>query len=66
MKALIIYYTITGHTRDAAEEIAAGMKENHVTAVIKSDQEVDPKEIQKYDLVLVGSPCHAGHGLMPV
>ncbi|MCX5859349.1 MAG: flavodoxin domain-containing protein [Proteobacteria bacterium] len=60
MKAIIIYYTKTGHTLDAARDIAAGMEKNKVTPEIKNSKEIKYGELAGYDLILVGSPCHEG------
>ena len=60
MKAIIIYYTRTGHTLDAARDIAEGMKTNKVVPEIRNFIEIKYKDLADYDLVLVGSPCHAG------
>jgi flavodoxin len=59
-KAMIIYYTKTGHTLDAAKDIAAGMKENNIIADIKDVKDVKINDLTHYDLILVRSPCHAG------
>ena len=59
-KAIIIYYSKTGHTLDAAKDIAIGMKENNFVAEIKDVKEVKAADLAPYDLILVGSPCHAG------
>jgi menaquinone-dependent protoporphyrinogen IX oxidase len=60
MKAIIIYYTKTGHTQDAAGDIAAGMAKSQVTPEIKNCREIKYRNLADYDLILVGSPCHAG------
>jgi flavodoxin len=63
LKTIIIYYTKTGHTLDAARDIAVGMKEYNVTPDIKDVKDIKYPELANYDLVLVGSPCHTG--IMP-
>jgi menaquinone-dependent protoporphyrinogen IX oxidase len=60
LKTIIIYYSKTGHTLDAARDIAVGMKENNVTPDIKDVKDIKYPELANYDLVLVGSPCHTG------
>ncbi|MCX5868055.1 MAG: flavodoxin domain-containing protein [Proteobacteria bacterium] len=60
MKTLIIYYSKTGHTLDAARDIAEGMKENQVIPEIRNYIEMKYRDLGNYDLILVGSPCHAG------
>jgi flavodoxin len=58
-RALIIYYTRTGHTREAAEHIAKGLQIHNVNVTLCEVQKVDPTLIKGYDIVLVGSPTHA-------
>lgn len=60
LKTIIIYYTKTGHTLDAARDIAVGMKENNVTPDIKDVNDIKYPDLANYDLVVVGSPCHTG------
>jgi flavodoxin len=60
MKTLIIYYSKTGHTLDAARDIAEGMKENQVIPEIRNYIEMKYRDLGNYDLILIGSPCHAG------
>jgi flavodoxin len=60
MKALVVYWTHTGHTRRAAEDLAAGLRSAGVDvdlADLRAGNVPDPAE---YELLAVGSPCHAG------
>ena len=59
-RALIVYYTKTGHTRQAAEDIAAGLAEAGVEVEVKPVTEVSAEDVAGCDLVVVGSPCRAG------
>lgn len=59
-QTLIVYHTKTGHTRRAGEDIAAGLREAGVEVEVKPVVEVSAEELAGYDLVVVGSPCHAG------
>lgn len=60
MNALIVYYTLSGHTRRAAQDIADGLKSEGVSARLQSAGETDFQGLADVALVIVGSPCHAG------
>ncbi len=55
MKALIVYDTKFGHT----EEIARAIGEA-IGGRVLPVEEVDPADLQEYDLVMLGSPTHGG------
>lgn len=60
MKALIIYDTLYGNTKQIAEAIADGLREQYdVQTIAASDTPPSPDEL---DLVLLGGPTHR-HGL---
>ncbi len=60
MEALIIYHTITGHTRRAAEDVAEGLAGESVSAQLISAGEMAQWDVVGKAIVVVGSPCHAG------
>ena len=60
MNALIIYHTITGHTRRAAEDVAEGLGGEGVTARLLPASEMPQWDVAGQAIVVVGSPCHAG------
>jgi flavorubredoxin len=60
MNALIVYHTVTGHTKRAAEDIADGLRREGVSARLQAAGEVAAWDVADVALVLVGSPCHAG------
>jgi flavodoxin len=60
MKALIIYHTNTGHTRRAAEDIADGLKDEGLEVSVKAASESAGWDVADQDVIIVGSPCHAG------
>jgi flavodoxin len=60
MNALIVYHTVTGHTRRAAEDIADGLRREGVSAHLQAADEMATWNVADVALVLVGSPCHAG------
>ncbi len=59
-KALVLFFTKTGHTRRAAEEVAAGLESAGISTTVKGFAETDPDEIKGFNLLAVGSPTHAG------
>jgi flavodoxin len=57
-KALLIYYTISGHTKKGAENIREGMRNKGIEVTIKSVVEFSPKDVESYEIVVFGSPTH--------
>lgn len=55
-KALVTYYSKTGHTASAAEAIARGLESKRVEATVKPVSEVDPSELSGYSAIALGSP----------
>ena len=60
MRAIVIHWSKTGHTRRAAEDVAAGLRESGATAELLDLQHAEAPDLTPYDIVVVGSPCHAG------
>ncbi len=60
MNALVVYHTVTGHTRRAAEDIAEGLRAEGVEARLQSAGEMTAWDVADEQIVVVGSPCHAG------
>ena len=60
MKALIIYHTKTGHTLQAAEDIAEGLRARKVDVNIQPANTLTAWNVTDQDIIVVGSPCHAG------
>jgi len=59
-RAIIVYYTRFGNTRQAAEAIYEGMKEGGMDAECKEIKDVKPEDLAQYDVILVGTPTHYG------
>lgn len=59
-KALVTYYSKTGHTASAAEAVARGLEAGRVRATVKPISEVDASEIADYRVFALGSPTHVG------
>jgi flavodoxin len=60
MKALILYYTKTGHTLEAANAIAEGVTGAGGEVTLVSVSDFVPAAIAAYDVLVVGSPCWKG------
>jgi flavodoxin len=55
----IVYWTKTGHTRRAADDLGAQLvARGHQVTLIRLPE--DRAHLEDLDVVLVGSPCHAG------
>ncbi len=55
-KALVVYHTKTGHTAEAAEAVARGLRERKFQVVVKRVSEVSPGELEGCAVLAVGSP----------
>lgn len=58
MKALIVYHSKTGHTRQAADDITRGLKSEGVETDVVKAGEVPGKKVGDYDIVLFGTPTY--------
>jgi len=60
MKSLVVYYSQTGNTKKVARAIHKSMSKLVEQCDIAPVKEVDPKDLDKYDLVGLGSPVWMG------
>lgn len=60
MKILILYYSKTGHTLEAVNAVAEGIRQSGARADLFSVEQFDEAMITEYDGFIVGSPCWAG------
>ena len=65
-KAIVIYYSRTGNTKDMAEIIAKSMNEADLQTECKSLSDVKTEELLNYDAIVVGSPTYYGHMAGPI
>lgn len=65
MKILITYLSQTGNTEKVARAMSDALKKGH-EVVIKKIEEFPNDGLSGYDLVFIGSPCHAGDLAGPV
>lgn len=61
MRALVVYESMYGNTHVVADRIAAGIREGAEAKVI-SVHGVDPVDVARADLIVVGGPTHV-HGM---
>ena len=57
MKILVTYFSQTGNTEKIAEAIHEITSKNH-DSYLKTIKKVKIEELNDYDLVFIGSPCH--------
>jgi len=66
LKALLLYHTKTGHTLEAANAVARGIRAAQGSVTLASAKDFIPQTIREYDVFVVGSPCWGGsmsHGI---
>ncbi|TEU17533.1 MAG: flavodoxin family protein [Dehalococcoidia bacterium] len=59
MKALIIYDSVYGNTEKIARAVAEAITPSYEVKVVQAG-EANPSELASTDLLIVGSPTHAG------
>jgi flavodoxin len=60
MKSLIVYYSQSGNTRKVAQAIHRGLSGEVERCDLKTVKEADPREVNHYDLIGLGSPVWCG------
>ncbi len=65
MKVLILYFTKTGHTLEAVNATAEGIRTSGSEAVLVTAKEFDSAKLADYDALIVASPCWAGSAGVP-
>lgn len=60
MRAILIYYTITNHTKKAVEDISKGLKKREVEFEILNVKELnyDKIDFSQYEILVIGTPTH--------
>ena len=66
MKVLVLYFSKTGHTREAAEAVAQGIRAAGSTAQLIQATHFRADQLAEYDALIVASPCWAGSAGMPM
>jgi NAD(P)H dehydrogenase (quinone) len=65
-RAIVIYHSRTGNTKEMAEIIAKSMNEADLQSECKSVSDVKAKELLDYDAIVIGSPTYYGHMAGPI
>ncbi len=65
-KAIVVYYSRSGNTKQMAEIIAKAMNEADVPTDCKSVSEVQAGDLLAYDAIVVGSPTYYGQMAGPI
>ncbi|MHC4205481.1 MAG: flavodoxin family protein [Planctomycetota bacterium] len=65
-KAIVIYYSRTGNTKEMAEITAKSMNEATLQTECKSVSDVKAEELLDYDAIVLGSPTYYGHMAGPI
>jgi len=60
MRVLILYHTKTGHTLEAANATAEGIRAAGSTVDLVAVGDFDTAKVKGYDALIVGSPCWWG------
>jgi NAD(P)H dehydrogenase (quinone) len=60
-KAIVIYYSRSGNTKQMAQIIAKSMNEAGLATECKSVDKVRAEDLLGYDAIVVGSPTYYGH-----
>ena len=55
-KVLIVYHSLSGNTKAAAEAVAAGVKDGGADPVLKDGLQTDPADLLACDAIAVGTP----------
>lgn len=59
-KAIVIYYTRSGNTKEMADIITKAMNEADLPTECKSISEVKPADVVDFDAIVIGSPTYYG------
>jgi flavodoxin len=59
-RAIVIYESVFGNTKRAAEAIIEGMKGAGVEATVSTPKELGPNQLSDFDAIIIGSPNHMG------
>ncbi|MFX1506824.1 MAG: flavodoxin family protein [Promethearchaeota archaeon] len=58
VRALILYHSLFGNTKDVAKSLATGIEESGVATECLSIDEININHIARYDFLAIGGPTH--------
>ena len=65
-KAIVIYYSRSGNTKEMAQVIAKAMNDESLPTDCKPVSDVSPDDVFGYDAIVIGSPTYYGQMAAPV
>lgn len=65
-KILVIYYSLSGNTKQMADSIGEGAKKEGVEVEVKDISRVSVDELTQYDGIIIGSPTYYGSMAAPI
>jgi NAD(P)H dehydrogenase (quinone) len=65
-KAIVIYYSRSGNTKEMAEIIAKAMNDSNLATSCKSVEQVNSDDLLGCDTIVIGSPTYYGHMAGPL
>ena len=65
-KAIVVYYSRSGNTKEMAQIIAKSMNEADLSTECKSVDKVKAEDLLVFDVIVVGSPSYYGHMAGPI
>ena len=65
-KAIVVYYSRSGNTKEMAQIIAKSMNEANLPTECKSVDKVKAEDLLAFDAIVVGSPTYYGHMAGPI
>ena len=65
-KAIVIYHSRTGNTKEMAEIITRSMNEADLQTECKSVSDIEVRDLMNYDAIVIGSPTYYGHMAGPI
>lgn len=56
MRALVVYESVSGNTRQIAEEVGRGLAACHASVTVRSVHDARPEDLDEIELLVVGAP----------